>query len=103
MALMPSFIALPWQSWKSAKAMAFLIVLAIAIGVGSITAVFAVIYGLLLKPVPYKHGERFVSVLGAHLDDPSGMAAFLSRMPSNTSSAAAASTSSAGSSTPTTT
>ena len=27
----------------------------------------------LLKPIPYEHGERFVSVLGATFDDPKGL------------------------------
>ena len=59
-----------FQSWKSAKAMAFLIVLALTVGIGSATAIYTVINTLLLTPVPYPHGDRFVSVLGASLDDP---------------------------------
>src|SRR5205807_1265670 len=63
----------PWQAWKSAKWVAFLAVLALAIGIGAATAIYAVIDTLLLKPVPFEHGERFVSVLGASFDDPNGM------------------------------
>ena len=73
---MPSFLIRPWQSWKSAKAIAFLAVLALAIGVGSATAIYTVINALLLRPIPYANGARFVSVLGASFDDPSGMSAF---------------------------
>uniref|UniRef100_Q01YF8 Serine phosphatase n=1 Tax=Solibacter usitatus (strain Ellin6076) TaxID=234267 RepID=Q01YF8_SOLUE len=61
------------QSWKSAKAMALLIVLALAIGIGSATAIYTVINTLLLTPVPFEHGERFVSVLGASFNDPERM------------------------------
>jgi hypothetical protein len=64
-----------WQSWKSAKATAFLVVVAFTAGIGSATAIYAVIHSLLLKPLPYAHGERFVSVLGGSLDDPGSMAA----------------------------
>jgi hypothetical protein len=35
----------------------------------------SVIDALLKKPIPFDHGERFVSVLGASLDDPDGMSA----------------------------
>src|SRR5947209_2577714 len=70
---MPSLLAYPWQSWKGAKAVAILVVLAFAIGVGSATAIYTVIHALLLKPIPFEHGERFVSVLGATFDDPKGL------------------------------
>jgi putative ABC transport system permease protein len=69
------FISRPWQSWTTAKAVAFLVVLALAIGVGSATAIYTVINALLLRPIPFEHGERFVSVLGASFDDPNGMSA----------------------------
>lgn len=70
---MPSFLSGPWKSWKNAKAIAFLAVLAVAIGVGSTTAIYTIINALLLMPIPYAHGERFVSVLGASFNDPEGM------------------------------
>ncbi|MBZ5625174.1 MAG: ADOP family duplicated permease [Acidobacteriia bacterium] len=68
---MRSLVPQAWQSWKSAKAVAFLVVLALTVGIGSATAIYTVVNTLLLKPVPYQNGERFVSVLGASLDDPS--------------------------------
>ena len=57
------------QSWKSAKAMALLILIALTVGIGSATAIYTVIDTLLLTPVPFEHGERFVSVLGASFND----------------------------------
>ena len=48
-------------------------VVAFTVGIGSTTAIYAVIHSLLLKPLPYAHGERFVSVLGGSLDDPKSM------------------------------
>ena len=69
----------PWSSWKSAKAVAFLIVLALTVGIGSVAAIYTVINALLLRPIPYENGERFVSVLGASFDDPSGMSSLTLR------------------------
>jgi len=66
------------QSWKSAKAMALLIVLALTIGIGSATAIYTVINTLLLTPVPYQHGERFVSILGAAFHDTKGTSSLTS-------------------------
>jgi len=65
----------PWQSWQNAKSVALLIVLALAIGVGSAAAIYTVANGLLWKAIPYAHGERFVSVLAANTEDPNTMSA----------------------------
>ena len=67
---MSPFLWQAWQSWKSAKATALLAVVAFTVGIGSATAIYAVIHSLLLKPLPYAHGERFVSLLGGSLNDP---------------------------------
>ena len=72
---MLSLVWRSWQSWKSAKAVAALVVIALTVGIGSATAIYNVVHGLLLKPLPYAHGERFVSVLGATLGDLKGMSA----------------------------
>ena len=70
---MSPFVLQAWRSWKSAKATALLVVVAFTVGIGSATAIYAVIHSLLLKPLPYAHGERFVSMLGGSLDDPKSM------------------------------
>ena len=67
---MARVVAQAWQSWKSAKASALLIVVALTVGIGSSTAIYTVINTLLLRPVPYAHGERFVSLLGGTLVEP---------------------------------
>jgi putative ABC transport system permease protein len=63
----------PWRSWRNTKAVGFLAVLALATGIGAATAIYTVIDKLLLTPVPFARGDRFVSVLGANVDDPRGM------------------------------
>lgn len=62
-----------WQSWKSAKTVALLVVVAFTVGIGSSTAIYTVVNSLLLKPLPYQHGERWASVVGATLGDPAHM------------------------------
>jgi predicted permease len=66
-------LAHSWRSWKSARSVALLVVLALTIGIGSVTTVYTVVDSLLLKPIPYAHGERFVSLLGGDVTDPNGM------------------------------
>jgi predicted permease len=66
---MISLVAQAWQSWRSARSVAFLVVLALTVGIGSVTTIYAVIDTLLLKPIPYSESSRWVSVLGATQDD----------------------------------
>src|SRR5262245_20716302 len=57
------------QSWKHAKAMALLSILALAIGTGATTAIYTVVNAVMLGPVPYEHGERFVVLFSRTLED----------------------------------
>jgi putative ABC transport system permease protein len=59
-----------WQSWASARAVAALAIAAFAIGIGSATAIYTVVNGVLLKPLPYAHGERFVALYSASFSQP---------------------------------
>ena len=54
-----------WASWKTAPGVALLAVLAFAVGIGSATAIFTVVNGVLLRGLPYPDGERFVFLYGA--------------------------------------
>jgi putative ABC transport system permease protein len=59
-----------WRSWKTAPGVALLAVVAFAVGIGSATAIFTVVNGVLLRPLPYPHGERFVSLYGVNTTSP---------------------------------
>jgi putative ABC transport system permease protein len=59
-----------WASWKKAPGVALLAVIAFAVGIGSATAIFTVINGVLLRPLPYPSSERFVALSGARTTDP---------------------------------
>jgi len=59
-----------WRSWMGAKGVAFLAIVAFTVGIGSATAIFTVINGVLLTPVPYPGGDRFVALYGARVNEP---------------------------------
>ena len=44
-------------------------ILTLALGVGATTAIFSVVYGILLRPLPYIESERLVT-LGKKFNDP---------------------------------
>src|SRR3954471_18425068 len=59
-----------WASWKTAPGIALLAVVAFAVGIGSATAIFTVVNGVLLRPLPYPSSERFVALNGARTTEP---------------------------------
>jgi putative ABC transport system permease protein len=63
-----------WASWKSAPGVALLAVVAFAVGIGSTTAIFTVVNGVLRAPLPYPDGDRFVALFGASTTSPTMMA-----------------------------
>ena len=68
---MLAFVVHGWRAWKSAKAVALLAATALALGIGSATAIYTVIDAVLMKPVPWQHGERYVAVFSARLNNTS--------------------------------
>ncbi len=62
-----------WASWKTAPGVALLAVVAFAVGIGSATAIFTVISGVLFRPLPYPSSERFVSLYGTSTTTPGSM------------------------------
>src|SRR3954454_20551957 len=53
-----------WASWRSAPGVALLAVVAFAVGIGAATAIYSVINGVLLRPLPYPSSERLVALYG---------------------------------------
>ncbi|MGA9626464.1 MAG: ABC transporter permease, partial [Bryobacteraceae bacterium] len=64
-----TFVVHAWRSWKSAKAVALLAATALAVGIGSATAIYTVIDAVLMRPVPWQHGERYVALFSARLNN----------------------------------
>jgi predicted permease len=67
---MPTVFAHAWRSWSSARAIALLATGAFAVGIGATTAIFTVVNGVILRPLPYSPAERFVALYGARITEP---------------------------------
>src|SRR5207249_98559 len=51
-----------WRTWRRAPVLALAAMLTLALGVGANAAVFSVVHGVLLKPLPYPDADRLVEV-----------------------------------------
>ena len=67
---MLSVFSQAWASWKTAPAVALLAVIAFAVGIGSATAIFTVVNGVMLRPMPYPNGDRFVTLYSVKTTEP---------------------------------
>jgi putative ABC transport system permease protein len=72
---MLSSLSHAWRSWTSARAVAALAIVAFAVGIGSATAIYTVVNGVMLRPLPYADGHRFVALYGARFTEPHGRSA----------------------------
>lgn len=48
------------RNLRHAPGFAAIVILTLALGIGATTAIFSVVYTVLLQPLPYPHGERLV-------------------------------------------
>ncbi|MBI4904033.1 MAG: SpoIIE family protein phosphatase [Acidobacteria bacterium] len=67
---MIAYFTQAWRSWRGAKAPAALAILTLAAGIGATTTIFTIVNGLMLQPVPYDGGDRWVSLYGGDPRDP---------------------------------
>lgn len=51
-----------WRTWRRTPVLAIAAVLTLALGVGANTAVFSVVYGVVLRALPYPEADRLVEV-----------------------------------------
>ena len=51
-----------WRTWGRTPILALTAILTLAVGVGANTAVFSVVHGVLLRPLPYPDAERLVEL-----------------------------------------
>jgi putative ABC transport system permease protein len=70
-----SAISQAWASWRTAPGVALLAVVAFAVGIGSTTAIFTVINGVLLRPLPYPDSGRYVLLHGINTSAPGSLMA----------------------------
>src|SRR5215831_11299362 len=59
-----------WRSWRSAKTVAVFAAVALAAGIGAATSIYTVVHAVMLKPLPYRDGDRFVVLVGSSFNDP---------------------------------
>ena len=67
------FISQAWRAWRGARGVALLAAAALAVGIGSTTAIYSVVNAVMLKPLPYRDGDRFVALFGAAINDPDAL------------------------------
>ncbi|MFL6350625.1 MAG: ABC transporter permease, partial [Bryobacteraceae bacterium] len=59
-----SVVSQSWRSWRNAKGLAALAVIALAVGIGCATAIFTVVNAVLLAPLSYSEGNRWIVLFG---------------------------------------
>src|SRR4051812_19485112 len=55
-----------WTVLRRERGFTAAAILALALGIGATTAVFSVVYGVLLRPLPYPDADRLVRIYEEH-------------------------------------
>src|SRR5262249_4403402 len=62
--------------WKRRPVFAAVAILTLALGIGANTAMFTIVNAVLLRPLPYAHADRIVSVWGKTSAFPRGLVSY---------------------------
>jgi predicted permease len=60
--IMPTSLRHAFRSLKRTPVFTVAVILTLVLGIGSVASMFAIVYGVLLAPLPYGHPDRLVSV-----------------------------------------
>jgi putative ABC transport system permease protein len=60
-------LSFAWRQMKHAPGFVAVVILTLALGIGSVTTIFTIAYGLLIKPLPYPHPEELVMVFESEI------------------------------------
>src|ERR1041384_689190 len=59
---MPTDIRQAFRTLRKSPGFSTLVIVVLAVGIGANTAIFSIVDGVLLKPLPFAHADRLVSV-----------------------------------------
>jgi hypothetical protein len=59
-----------WRSWRHAKSLGLLAIIALGAGIGCTTAIFTIVDAVMLKPLPYAQADRWIALFGGDINEP---------------------------------